>query len=134
VSSTFLSPGASTHRTTRANRYKLRFLPRSSPIIEFTCQENRNTRPYDNDFANNIALGDRNSCVRGHLKAISKSAWDLANWLTHQAGAIRPDAEIVLDATQSANRHVRNCSDAAREWSTGEMTRVRIVFPRWVRA
>jgi hypothetical protein len=52
-------------------------------------------------IANNIAPGDRNSYVRGHLKAISKSAWDLANWLTHANGAIRPDAEIVLDATQS---------------------------------
>ena len=51
-------------------------------------------------IANNIAPGDRNSYVRGHLKAIAKSAWDLANWLTHQGGAIRPDAEIVLDATQ----------------------------------
>lgn len=26
---------------------------------------------------------------------------DLANWLTHQGGATRPDAEIVLDATQN---------------------------------
>jgi len=52
-------------------------------------------------IANNIAPGDRNSCVRGHLKAISRSAWDLANWLTHAGGATRPDAEIVLDATQN---------------------------------
>jgi hypothetical protein len=52
-------------------------------------------------IANTIAPGDRNSYVRGHLKAISKSAWDLANWLTHQGGSTRPDAEIVLDATQS---------------------------------
>lgn len=52
-------------------------------------------------IANNIAPGDRNSYVRGHLKAISKSAWDLANWLTHQAGSTRADAEIVLDATQN---------------------------------
>ena len=49
---------------------------------------------WSNLIANNIAPGDRNSYVRGHLKAISKSAWDLANWLTHQGGAIRPDAEI----------------------------------------
>ena len=56
---------------------------------------------WSNLIANNIAPGDRNSYVRGHLKAISKSAWDLANWLTHQGGAIRPDAGIVLDATQS---------------------------------
>ena len=52
-------------------------------------------------IANNIAPGDRNSYVRGHLKAISKSAWDLANWLTHQAGSMEtilrapsPDAPI----------------------------------------
>jgi predicted RNA-binding Zn-ribbon protein involved in translation (DUF1610 family) len=52
-------------------------------------------------IANTIAPGDRNSYVRGHLKAISKSAWDLANWLTHANGATRPDADLVLDATQS---------------------------------
>jgi hypothetical protein len=52
-------------------------------------------------IANTIAPGDRNSYLRGHLKAISKSAWDLANWLTHANGATRPDAEIVLDATHS---------------------------------
>ncbi len=56
---------------------------------------------WSNLIANNIAPGDRNSYVRGHLKALSKSAWDLANWLTHQAGSTRPDAEIVLDATQN---------------------------------
>jgi hypothetical protein len=52
-------------------------------------------------IANAITPGDRNSYIRGHLKAISKSAWDLANWLTHANGAIRPDAEIVLDSTQT---------------------------------
>lgn len=52
-------------------------------------------------IANTIAPDDRNSYIRGHLKAISKSAWDLANWLTHANGATRPDAEIVLDAAQS---------------------------------
>jgi len=56
---------------------------------------------WTNLIANNIAPGDRNSYVRGHLKAIAKSAWDLANWLTHQGGATRPDAEIVLDATRT---------------------------------
>lgn len=56
---------------------------------------------WSNLIANAIAPGDRNSYVRGHLKAISKSAWDLANWLTHQGGATQHDAEIVLDATHS---------------------------------
>jgi hypothetical protein len=56
---------------------------------------------WSNLIANAIAPGDRNSYVRGHLKAVSKSAWDLSNWLTHQNGATRHDAEIVLDATHS---------------------------------
>jgi len=70
-----------------------------------------------NLIANTIAPGDRNSYVRGHLKAISKSARGLANWLTHQGGARRPDAEIVLNATQ--NVIARNCRDASRKCSTG---------------
>jgi hypothetical protein len=56
---------------------------------------------WSNLIANSIAPGDRNSYVRGHLKAISKSAWDLSSWLTHQHGATQHDAMIVLDATHS---------------------------------
>lgn len=48
------------------------------------------------------------------MKAISKSAWDLANWLTHANGATRPDAEIVLEGHRvtryrRAHRMAPNC-------------------------
>ena len=52
-------------------------------------------------IANTIAPGAGNDYIRGHLKAIAKSAWGLANWLTHANGAARADAELVLDATQN---------------------------------
>jgi len=56
---------------------------------------------WSNLIANHVAPGDRNEYVRAHLKAISKSAWDLSNWLTHANNATRHDAEIVLDAVQT---------------------------------
>lgn len=50
-------------------------------------------------IANEIASGDGNENIRAHLKATAKSAWQLANWLTHASDATRPDAGFVLDAT-----------------------------------
>jgi hypothetical protein len=50
-------------------------------------------------IANAIAPGDSNQRIRGHLKVIAKSAWDLAAWLTHANGAKRSDASFVLAAT-----------------------------------
>ncbi len=50
-------------------------------------------------IANAVAPGDSNDRIRSHLKAIAKSAWDLAAWLTHANGAKRTDASFVLDAT-----------------------------------
>lgn len=52
-------------------------------------------------IANSVAPGESAERVRGHLKAIAKSTWDLAAWLTHASGAKWSDAEFVLDATQS---------------------------------
>jgi hypothetical protein len=52
-------------------------------------------------IANTIAPGKSNDDIRGHLKAICKSSWALANWLTHANGARRADAEFVLDTTQN---------------------------------
>ncbi len=37
----------------------------------------------------------------GELKAIAKSAWQLANWLTHATDSTRFDAALVLDATRT---------------------------------
>jgi len=50
-------------------------------------------------IANAVAPGESNDRIRGHLKAIAKSAWDLAAWLTHANGAKRSDAAFVLNAT-----------------------------------
>jgi predicted RNA-binding Zn-ribbon protein involved in translation (DUF1610 family) len=50
-------------------------------------------------IANQIAAGSGNDNIRAHLKATAKSAWQLANWLTHTSGATRPDAGFVLHAT-----------------------------------
>jgi hypothetical protein len=52
-------------------------------------------------IANSIAPGESAERVRGHLKAIAKSAWDLARWLTHANDSKRPDAVFVLDVTHS---------------------------------
>lgn len=52
-------------------------------------------------IANTMAAGARNDEIRGHLKAIAKSAWDLANWLTHANNATRSDAGFVLEATHN---------------------------------
>jgi hypothetical protein len=52
-------------------------------------------------IANTIAPGDHNRLVRGHLKAMAKSSWQLANWLTHASGATHSDAAFVLNATHN---------------------------------
>jgi hypothetical protein len=52
-------------------------------------------------IANAIAAGPSAERVRGHLKAVAKSAWELAAWLTHANAATRQDAVFVLDATHT---------------------------------
>lgn len=52
-------------------------------------------------IANTVAGGQHNDAIRGHLKALAKSTWDLANWLTHASGAKRIDAVFVSDATRT---------------------------------
>jgi predicted RNA-binding Zn-ribbon protein involved in translation (DUF1610 family) len=52
-------------------------------------------------IANTVAAGASAEHIRGHLKNIAKSAWQLAQWLTHADGAVRSDAEFVLDATHA---------------------------------
>ena len=52
-------------------------------------------------IANAVAGGASAERIRGHLKAIAKSAWELAGWLTHANGGTRQDAVFVLDATHT---------------------------------
>lgn len=51
-------------------------------------------------IANWAAPGSRGDRIRGHLKAISKSTWELAGWLTHAKGATRLDGILAVEATQ----------------------------------
>ncbi len=70
-------------------------------------------------IANNVARGESAQHVRGYLKAISKSGWQMVNWLTHTSGATQADAVFALDSTQhvlsmfgtALFRHVRGIPD-----------------------
>jgi hypothetical protein len=50
-------------------------------------------------IANAIASGDSAARRRGYLKAISKSTWELVQWLTHAGNAIRFDAYFAFKST-----------------------------------
>jgi len=51
-------------------------------------------------ITNHIARGESARHVRGYLKAISKSGWQMVNWLTHTSGATQADAVFALESTQ----------------------------------
>lgn len=51
-------------------------------------------------IANHVARGDSAQYVRGYLKAISRSAWQLVGWLTHASGATQADAVLTVEVTQ----------------------------------
>ena len=50
-------------------------------------------------IADNVASGEPASEIRGHLKALARSTWQLASWLTHAANAVRYDGTLAVDAT-----------------------------------
>jgi predicted RNA-binding Zn-ribbon protein involved in translation (DUF1610 family) len=50
-------------------------------------------------IARTIAQGSSAEEVRGYLRTVAKSSWQLANWLTHGKNATRADANIALDST-----------------------------------
>jgi hypothetical protein len=52
-------------------------------------------------IADATASGASASEVRGYLKAMARSTWQLVSWLTHASNAARYDAEMALDATQN---------------------------------
>ena len=51
-------------------------------------------------IAGHIAHGESARKVRGYLKAISDSGWQLVSWLTHASGATRADAILAIEVTQ----------------------------------
>jgi hypothetical protein len=52
-------------------------------------------------IADTIARGNSAEKVRGYLKAMSKSTWQLVNWLTHSSNAVRFDGWMAVDAVQT---------------------------------
>lgn len=52
-------------------------------------------------IANHLAKGPSSDYVRGYLKGLAKPCWQLVSWLTHTSSAMRFDAQLALDATQS---------------------------------
>jgi hypothetical protein len=52
-------------------------------------------------LADHFAGGSSAAEVRGYLKALSRSAWQLVNWVTHASNAARPDAAVALTATEA---------------------------------
>jgi hypothetical protein len=57
--------------------------------------------PWSELIADATASGPSASEVRGYLKAMARSTWQLVSWLTHAGNAARYDAEMALDATQN---------------------------------
>ena|GEM_PF-353253 len=51
-------------------------------------------------IANHVAKGTSAKEVRGYLKSMARSTWQLVNWLTHSSSATKSDASLALDATQ----------------------------------
>lgn len=51
-------------------------------------------------IADTVAKGPSADEVRKHLKATSKSGWQLVNWLTHARNATRADAHIAVTVTE----------------------------------
>jgi len=52
-------------------------------------------------IADATASGASASEVRGYLKSMARSTWQLVSWLTHAGNAARYDAEMAVDATQN---------------------------------
>ncbi len=52
-------------------------------------------------IANTVAAGSSSERIRGYLKDISKSTWQLVSWLTHAQHAGRFDGILATDATEN---------------------------------
>jgi predicted RNA-binding Zn-ribbon protein involved in translation (DUF1610 family) len=50
-------------------------------------------------IANSIASGSSNQEIRGYLKSIAQSVWQLVSWLTHASNAVVHDGKVAVHAT-----------------------------------
>jgi hypothetical protein len=70
-------------------------------------------------IADTVSPGPRAADIRGYLKTLAKSTWQLVSWLTHAANAVRYDGTLAVDATYAVLnaygaailRHERPTSD-----------------------
>ena len=83
-------------------------------------------------IANSIAHGSSAEEIRGYLKSTSKSTWQLVNWLTHAANAVKFDAFMSVEATENVLtifsaaliRYERGISDRCPKCSSYKITSV----------
>ncbi|MDP1991779.1 MAG: hypothetical protein Q8K00_12250 [Syntrophales bacterium] len=52
-------------------------------------------------IADYIAAGASNERLRSYIKTVSRSTWQLVNWLTHEQNAGRHDGSIATEATEN---------------------------------
>jgi predicted Zn-ribbon and HTH transcriptional regulator len=50
-------------------------------------------------IAEAVARGSTAAEIRGYLKTLAKSTWQLVSWLTHASNAVRYDGMLAVDAT-----------------------------------
>ena len=52
-------------------------------------------------IADSLVAGPSGARIRGYLKSVAESAWELVGWLTHARNAVASDGQLVLDATEA---------------------------------
>ena len=70
-------------------------------------------------IADSVSAGSSAAEIRGYLKSLARSTWQLVSWLTHASNAVRYDGTLAVDATYAVLnafgaailRHERPTSD-----------------------
>lgn len=70
------------------------------PIADAVAPKASDVVGWCGQIADLIAPGDSRARVRSHLKSVSKSSWELVNWLTHTSSATRQDAALAVSAVE----------------------------------
>jgi hypothetical protein len=94
------------------------FVKESAKIIELPKES---PKPKASDFlgwidviANTIAAGASAERRRGYLKAIAKSSWEMVQWLTHTASAVRFDCSSALVQNYALSAQDFSCYSSQR--------------------
>jgi len=98
---------------------------RIAEYVEWQCaKDNERTKAADfiawsTLIADSVSAGSSAAEIRGYLKSLARSTWQLVSWLTHAANAVRYDGTLAVDATYAVlnafgaaiMRHERPTSD-----------------------